>query len=203
VRRRCYRPLGYGHDLNRRDVATIRSITASVGIFSLAVAGKGVLDIADKRRSRTALSAIVINRTPEEAMLMRKMFAALVLLGCLATMPAAADTRSLFVNMTSEDAHRADMAMVFSKAMLERGHPVTLWLNDKAVLLASRQQTEKAPQQKMLSELMGKGVKVIACPMCMKHFGVVEGDLIDGVVIGNPDLTSSLLFKENTQTLTW
>ena len=96
------------------------------------------------------------------------------------------------------------MAMVFSKAMMERGHPLTVWLNDKGVLLASRENVGKfADQQKMLTELMTKGATVIACPVCMKHYGVKEGDLIEGVKVGNPDMTSALLFKDGTQTLTW
>ena len=60
-----------------------------------------------------------------------------------------------------------------------------------------------AEQQKMLSELMTKGASVIACPVCMKHYGVKDGDLMDGVKVGNPDMTSALLFKDGTQTLTW
>ena len=58
-------------------------------------------------------------------------------------------------------------------------------------------------QQKMLSALMSKGATVIACPMCMKHYGVKDADLIEGVKVGNPDLTGNLLFKEDTKILTW
>lgn len=136
-------------------------------------------------------------------MINRKLVAILALVAALAASPVVADTQGLFLNMTSDDAHRADMAMGFSQAMLERGHPVTVWLNDKGVLLASRRETGLAAQQQMLTQLMAKGVTVIACPMCMKHFGIGEADLIEGVAVGNPDLTSSLLFREHTQTLTW
>jgi sulfur relay (sulfurtransferase) complex TusBCD TusD component (DsrE family) len=88
--------------------------------------------------------------------------------------------------------------------MLERGHPVAVWLNDRSVLLASKEQASKfADQQKTLSELMAKGATIIACPLCMKHYGVKEGDLIAGVKVGNPDMTSALLFKEDTKTLSW
>jgi hypothetical protein len=37
----------------------------------------------------------------------------------------------------------------------------------------------------------------------MKHYGVADTDLIEGAKVGNPDLTSSLLFKDDSQTLTW
>ena len=137
--------------------------------------------------------------------MMRKLLAAFAIICALAAMPAAADTHgSLFVNLTTDESHRADMAMAFSKAMMERDHPVVVWLNDKGVLIASKEHAGKfAEQQKMLSALMSKGATVIACPMCMKHYGVKEVDLIEGVKVGNPDLTGDLLFKEDTKTLTW
>jgi sulfur relay (sulfurtransferase) complex TusBCD TusD component (DsrE family) len=137
--------------------------------------------------------------------MMRNILAVFALLALLAAAPASADTGgSLFVNLTNDESHRADMAMGFSKAMLERGHALTVWLNDKGVLLASKEHAGKfADQQKMLTELMAKGATVIACPVCMKHYGVKDGDLIEGVKVGNPDMTSALLFKEDTRTLSW
>jgi sulfur relay (sulfurtransferase) complex TusBCD TusD component (DsrE family) len=137
--------------------------------------------------------------------MMRKLLAAFAIVCALAAIPAAADTHgSLFVNLTTDESHRADMAMAFSKAMIERDHPVVVWLNDKGVFIASKEHAGKfAEQQKMLSALMSKGATVIACPMCMKHYGVKDVDLIEGVKVGNPDLTGDLLFKEDTKTLTW
>jgi sulfur relay (sulfurtransferase) complex TusBCD TusD component (DsrE family) len=137
--------------------------------------------------------------------MMRKLLAAFAIVCALAAMPAAADTHgSLLVHLTTDESHRADMAMAFSKAMMERDHPVVVWLNDKGVFIASKEHAGKfAEQQKMLSALMSKGATVIACPMCMKHYGVKDVDLIEGVKVGNPDLTGDLLFKEDTKTLTW
>lgn len=135
----------------------------------------------------------------------RKILMALVVLGTLAATPATADNAgSLFVNLTTDDGHRANMALVFSKSMIDRGHQVTIWLNDKGVLLAAKEKSgEFSSQQKMLGDLMGKGTVVIVCPFCMKHYGVKETDLIDGAKVGNPDLTGSYLFKDDAKTLTW
>ena len=55
----------------------------------------------------------------------------------------------------------------------------------------------------MLAEVMGKGGAVLVCPMCMKHYGVKESDLLPGLKVGNPDLTGGTLFKNNTRTLSW
>jgi sulfur relay (sulfurtransferase) complex TusBCD TusD component (DsrE family) len=116
----------------------------------------------------------------------------------------ADDPDPLFINLTTDDSHRANMALNFGTNQLGRGHPLTVFLNDKGVLLGSKSQGAAfAEQQQSLADLMGKGAAVIACPMCMKHYGVAEADLIPGVQVGNPDLTGAALFKEDTRTLTW
>lgn len=137
--------------------------------------------------------------------MLRKLFLVLALFGVLAAVPAAADTHgSLFVSLTTEDGHRANMALMFSKAMQERGHPVTIWLNDRGVFLASKENAGKyGEQQKALGDLIAKGATVIVCPFCAKHYGVKETDFIPGAKVGNPDLTSDLLFKDDAKTLTW
>lgn len=116
----------------------------------------------------------------------------------------AGDSDPLFINLTTDDSHRANMALNFGANQMKRGHPLTVFLNDKGVLLGSKANSAAfADQQKELTDLMGKGALVIACPMCMKHYGVAEADLVSGVQVGNPELTGGALFKDDTQTLTW
>lgn len=137
--------------------------------------------------------------------MLRKLLIALALFAVLAGVPAYADSQgSLFVNLTTDEGHRANMAMMFSQKILERGHPVTIWLNDRGVFLAAKRHAEKfSEQQKALAEMMAKGATVIVCPFCAKHYGIEVDDLIEGAKVGNPDLTGSLLFKEDAKTLTW
>ncbi len=135
----------------------------------------------------------------------RMLLMALALAGMVAVTPAnASGPDPLFVNLTTDESHRATMALTFSKSMLDRGHPITIWLNDKGVLLASKQRSGSfAEQQKALAELLAKGATIIVCPFCAKHYGVPEEDFIAGARLGNPELTGGLLFKDDTQTLTW
>ena len=127
-----------------------------------------------------------------------------LIIGSVVTPALAGDADPLFINLISDDAHRADMAISFGKNQLERSHPLTIFLNDKGVFIGSKENAAKfAPHQKMLGELMSKGATVLICPMCMKHYGIKEADLLPGVKVGNPDLTGSFLFKDDTQTLTW
>ncbi|MBK6972472.1 MAG: hypothetical protein IPH26_05800 [Sterolibacteriaceae bacterium] len=51
--------------------------------------------------------------------------------------------------------------------------------------------------------MLQAGGMVIVCPMCMKHYGVAEADLIAGAKLGNPDLTQAALFAPNGRSLSW
>jgi sulfur relay (sulfurtransferase) complex TusBCD TusD component (DsrE family) len=125
-------------------------------------------------------------------------------LGTIVTPSFAGDTDPLFVNLTSDDSHRANMAITFGRNQHERGHSLTIFLNDKGVLIGSKVNSTKfADHQKALTELISKGATVLICPMCMKHYDVKESDLLPGLKVGKPELTGGALFKDNTKTLTW
>ena len=137
--------------------------------------------------------------------LIARLLLSMALLACMVGTPAfAGGSDPLFVNLTTDDSHRASMAITFGQNQLERGHPLTIFLNDKGVLIGSKSNAAKFPsQQKAIGELMNKGAVVLICPMCMKHYGVKEADLLPGLKVGNPELTGAALFKDNTRTLTW
>jgi sulfur relay (sulfurtransferase) complex TusBCD TusD component (DsrE family) len=133
-----------------------------------------------------------------------KLFLALFLaLGVFGTSALAGDKDPLFINLTTDDAHRVDMAIMFSGKQLEKGHPLTIFLNDRGTFVGSVEQARFTEQQKALNSLMAKGATVIICPMCAKYYGMKEGDFIKGIKVGSPDVTGAALFKDNTQTLTW
>lgn len=132
-------------------------------------------------------------------------FSLVLIASALGLAPAyAGEADPLFVSTTSDEAHRALMAFTFSKKQMERKHPVTVFLNERAVLVASKANTEKyKEQQELLTGIISGGGTVIICPACMKHYGVVEADILPGIKIGTPDLTGDALFKDNTKTMTW
>jgi predicted peroxiredoxin len=136
---------------------------------------------------------------------MKKLLTLSALLLALAGSTAWAGANDpLFINMTSDDAHRATMAIGFGAKQHALGHPLTLFLNDKGVLLASKANAGKyGEQQKAIADILAKGGTVIACPLCMKHYDVKEGDLLPGIKVGNPELSGAALFKDNGKTLTW
>jgi predicted peroxiredoxin len=140
---------------------------------------------------------------------MNKTFRTLTLSTALALaalgQPALAGTGDpLFINMTADEAHRVSMALNFGAKQQALGHPLTLFLNDKGVMVGAKANAKQYPeQQKAIAEILAKGGMVIVCPMCMKHYGVKEEDLLPGLVVGKPELTGGALFKDNTKTLTW
>ena len=125
-------------------------------------------------------------------------------IGMIATPALAGDNDPLFVNMTSDDLHRADMAIFFGGNQYEHGHPLTIFLNDKAVRIGSKTNSRRfSEQQKALTQLMDKGASVLICAMCMKYYGVREADLLPGIKVGGPNLTGEALFKDNTKSISW
>lgn len=116
----------------------------------------------------------------------------------------AGATDPLFVNLTTDDPHRALMGIGFAQKQLERGHPVAIFFNDRGVNVVSvKNAATFGDHQKMIAGILAKGGQIIACPTCIKHFGVAEADLVPGAVVGNPELTGEALFRDNGKTLTW
>ncbi|CAG9000912.1 MAG: hypothetical protein CENE_02919 [Candidatus Celerinatantimonas neptuna] len=128
----------------------------------------------------------------------------LLFFGVTSTFALAANTDPLFINLTSSNSHRATMAIGFGLSQQERGHAVTIFLNDTSVQLASKKNAlNYKKQQKLLHEIVAHKGKVIVCPTCMKYYGVSEKDLIKGLKKGNPDMTGAQLFKDHTRTMAW
>lgn len=135
---------------------------------------------------------------------MNRIRTALFALACIILGSTAATAGDpLFVNLTSDDAHRARMALVFSEKQHERGHPVTIFLNDRAVLIADRTRSKFKAHHDMLAGLMKKGATILICPMCRQHYGVMEKNQIEGIKTGSPELTGGALFAPGARSLTW
>ena len=110
----------------------------------------------------------------------------------------------LFINLSTDELHRSTMAINFGKHHSANGHPLTIFLNDKAVMLGVKAGSSKfADQQQALSEVISSGALVIMCPMCLKQAGFTEADLISGVKLGSPKVTGDALFKDGTKTMSW
>ena len=127
---------------------------------------------------------------------------AIVLAG-LVQVAYAGSSDPLFVNLSTDDNHRANMAIAISKEMLKQGHPVTIYMNSGAVQIANKNNPRYAMQQKKLGEFISKGGTVLVCPVCEQFLHISQADLIPGVQLSSASAVSQALFRENTKTLSW
>ncbi|GBE55717.1 MAG TPA: hypothetical protein ENH28_02030 [Euryarchaeota archaeon] len=71
-----------------------------------------------------------------------------------------------------------------SKAAVEKGHSVKLWLSaDSTTVLKKNQHKYKKTFhfEDDIKELLEKGVEIVACESCVEMRGVTKEDLIEGV----------------------
>jgi len=116
----------------------------------------------------------------------------------------ASNLDPLFVSLTSDEPHRASMALNFSKHHAVNGHPLSVFLSDKGVYLGVKAGALSYPeQQKLLAEMIAGGSTVIMCPPCLRHYGFTEADVLPGIKMGGAKVTGEALFKPNTKTLSW
>jgi sulfur relay (sulfurtransferase) complex TusBCD TusD component (DsrE family) len=110
----------------------------------------------------------------------------------------------LFVSLTTDEPHRARMALSFGKHHFDNGHLLSVFLSDKGVFIGVKSGAGKyAEQQTLLNDIMKAGGQVIMCPMCLRHYGLTESDLLPGVKMGSPKVTGDALFKDGTKTMSW
>lgn len=115
----------------------------------------------------------------------------------------------LFINLTTKRTGAAGHAVQFADKMMKRGHAVTFFLNQQAVLYASKSapQQNYGPSGKTVRDLLLGSIKngavVIVCQVCANMQGVKKSDLIHGAVLGNPDIVSKYLFDPKYQVISW
>ncbi len=121
----------------------------------------------------------------------------------LGQIAAAAGSDPLFVNLSTNDNHRANMAIALSKEMLKQGHPVTIYINSQAAQIVDKTNPRYAMQQQKLTEFISKGGTVLVCPVCQQFLHLNQNNLLPGVRFSTADAVAQALFRENTKTLSW
>ncbi|MDA8028900.1 MAG: DsrE family protein [Nitrospiraceae bacterium] len=122
----------------------------------------------------------------------------------LSTNAFAGNTDPLFVNLTTNDTWRSYMALTFSRHQLDKGHPVTIFLNDHGVFLASKKDSRRYfREQKLIHDIVAKGGVVLSCGMCMHKFVIKDSQIIPDVKVSRHGEAGKALFADHTKTLTW
>ncbi len=137
------------------------------------------------------------------------LFSLALLLALLSGAAYADEKKTIFYNITTDEAWTAGMALGQASKALENGYDVAIFLNVRGVFLASKKfKTDSwgdsgKSLQEMLQAAMDKGAKTIICPMCMKKAGMTMDDVIEGVMKGGPDTTMKAMTAENTTVISF
>lgn len=130
---------------------------------------------------------------------------ALMLLAVVIAAPVAADEqKTIFYNVTTDEAWAAGMALGQANKALEAGYSVVIFLNVRAVFIASKAFSTDSngavgkSLQEQLKDAIAGGAQAIICPMCMGKAGMTMDDVIEGVVKGGPDVTMKAMTADDT-----
>jgi predicted peroxiredoxin len=141
---------------------------------------------------------------------LRNWLVVLFLLSAGVAAPLSADNqKTIFYNVTTDEAWAAGMALGQATKALDSGYKVVIFLNVRAVFIAAKSfatDTNGAvgkSLQDMLKAVMDKGAQAITCPMCMGKAGLTMDDLIDGIVKGGPDVTLKAMTAEDTAVISY
>ena len=141
----------------------------------------------------------------------KSIFLLSLLLSILFVLPAAAEDgkKTIFYNITTDEAWAAGMALAQANKALENGYQVVVFLNVRGVFIASKSyktdtlSASGMSLQNMLKGAIKKGAKAIICPMCMNKAGMTMDDVIAGVVKGGPDITMKYLTADDTAVMSY
>ena len=104
----------------------------------------------------------------------------------------------LVYHLSSDDPWRSSIALSDSQAMLKMGYNVTLMLSIEGVQLGMKHPHHFLGLNMLTSnvtDFINNGGKVVICETCLKIAGYNNSDIIDGAIIGSPQITANLLNK--------
>jgi len=114
----------------------------------------------------------------------------------------------LFINLTSNQAHRVIYALKMGLDAINQGHPVIVFLNVDGVRVGlksglAHHPTTYGSATEMLQKILNKGGQVWVCPPCLKDAGFSKADLIDGATLYNDKLLENRFFVADLKTLSY
>ena len=102
----------------------------------------------------------------------------------------------LVYHLSSDEPWRATVALSDATIMLKLGHNVTLLLSVEGVQIGVKQPHHYLGLDLLtrnVTNFIAAGGKVIICEVCLRIAGYNNSDIIDGAIIGRPEIISNLL----------
>lgn len=101
---------------------------------------------------------------------------------------ALAAKEPIYINLATNDPVKVSMALDAGRQYAEKGYPIVIYLNDKAVLLGVETSAGGiSKEQVAIKQAIANGAIVIVCPGCLEEIGLNKASLISGVELGNHD----------------
>ena len=102
----------------------------------------------------------------------------------------------LVYHLSSDEPWRATVAISDATTMLKHGHKVTLLLRIEGVQIGVKHPHHYLGLDALtgnVSNFIVEGGKVIICEVCLRIAGYNNTNIIDGAIIGKPEILSNLL----------
>jgi len=103
------------------------------------------------------------------------------------TMPLSvfAAKEPIYINLATNDPAKVLMALDAGRHYSEKGIPIVIYLNDKAVVFGLVEVNGKTSKvQEAIKMVISKGAIINICPTCLENYGFSRDYLLQGVVIG-------------------
>ena len=113
-----------------------------------------------------------------------KIFAIIAVM-ILPAISQANNKEPIFINLATNDPTKVLMALEAGRQYSEKGFPIVIYLNDKAVMLGVEgKEGSTTKERDALKNAIASGAIVNICPTCLNKFGLTRGDLLQGISLG-------------------
>jgi len=98
---------------------------------------------------------------------------------------ALAAKEPIYINLATNDPAKVSMALDAGRQYAEKGYPIVIYLNDKAVILGVEVKSGGvSKEQEVIRQAIANGATIIVCPTCLEDYGFTRINLVQGVVLG-------------------
>ena len=104
------------------------------------------------------------------------------------TMPLSvfAAKEPIYINLATNDPAKVLMGLDAGRQYAEKGYPIVIYLNDKAVSLGLASNGHESNEELALLKAIAGGAKVLICPSCLEIYGFSNQLLVSGIIAGTP-----------------
>ena len=97
---------------------------------------------------------------------------------------ALAAKEPIYINLATNDPARVSLALDAGRQYAEKGYPIVIYLNDKAVILGVEVKSGGiSKEQEAIRQAIANGATIIVCPTCLEDYGFTRINLVQGVVL--------------------